>query len=71
MKSPCSGHPSGNIQTKKVDGVSRHKGASYFRNNEGGEGQRRREIKAHWKTKGARLIEDPDSPGDWYDPGFD
>ncbi len=66
---PGPGHVEGNQHTKKVDGVNRHRGASWFRNNDGGETQRSREIREHWKTKGERLIEDPDVSGQWYDPG--
>jgi hypothetical protein len=35
---------------------------------EGGEALRKAEIQAHWKAKGARLVET--KPGVWEDPGI-
>ena len=64
---PGPRHPEGNIHTK--GSPTRHPGLSYFLNTEGGEGQRKQEIKEHWQEKGSRLVEDPENPGNWYDPG--
>lgn len=66
---PGHGHPSGNQYTKAVDGVAGHKGASYFRNVEGGEALRDREIYAHRRAKGLRLVPDPENPGMFRDNG--
>lgn len=63
------GHPDGNNHTALVDGLNRHPGASYFRNIEGGDAQRSREIWRHFKSKGLRLEPHPTEPGKWVDPG--
>jgi RHS repeat-associated protein len=62
---PGPGHYEGNEHTG--GSPSRHPADSHFRNNPGGETQRRREIRAHWREKGRRLIEI--NEGEWIDPG--
>lgn len=63
------GHPDGNNHTALVNGMNRHPGASYFRNVEGGDAQRSREIRAHFREKGIRLVPHPTEVGKWIDPG--
>jgi RHS repeat-associated protein len=62
---PGPGHPAGNLHTG--GSPSRHPGPSVFRSSEGGEALRSSEIRAHWRSKGGRLIEI--EPGVWVDPG--
>lgn len=59
------GHPGGNEHTAGSPG--RHPGDSIFNSEVGGNKLRNDEIKAHWKTKGERLVEI--KPGVWRDPG--
>lgn len=59
------GHPQGNEHT--FGSPSRHPGKSVFNSEPGGNKLRNDEIKAHWRGKGARLVEI--NPGIWRDPG--
>jgi RHS repeat-associated protein len=64
---PGPGHPQGNLHT--AGSPSRHPSSSIFRNTKGGEALRKSEIRAHWKAKGARLVETEPGSGIWFDPG--
>ena len=45
----------------------RHPARSVFNNETGGNAMRRSEIRAHWRAKGARLVENPPGSGQWFD----
>ncbi|QMV14629.1 RHS repeat-associated core domain-containing protein [Vibrio spartinae] len=62
------GHPDGNNHTALVDGLNRHPGESYFNKTDGGQSQRAREIREHFRQKGTRLVAHPTENGMWVDP---
>jgi hypothetical protein len=64
---PGPGHPAGNQHTK--GSPNRHPNKSIFKQKEGGNAQRQREIRNNRVQKGERLIQNED--GEWFDPGVD